>query len=134
MRHLILAFAALALSGCAVHTLKPFTTDGCSLYPDGTEAAPQEWRDCCVTHDIAYWQGGTRKQRLAADESFRACVVQRSEDPGRAARMFHGVRAGGSAALPTPFRWGYGWGYGRGYEPLNAEERAQVRKLAPGGG
>src|SRR5262245_15908951 len=31
----------------------PFTTDGCSTFPDGA------WKSCCVTHDYAYWCGGT---------------------------------------------------------------------------
>jgi hypothetical protein len=29
----------------------------------------------------------------------------------------------------TPYRWGYGWPFGRMYEPLSADEEAQVSEL-----
>ena len=34
---------------------EPFTTDGCTWFPDG------EWQSCCVDHDVTYWCGGDRK-------------------------------------------------------------------------
>ena len=34
-----------------------FTSDGCSLWFDGC------WVKCCVQHDLAYWRGGTSKER-----------------------------------------------------------------------
>ncbi len=38
--------------------LRPFTSDGCSLFPDGTTRDRTRWCDCCMGHDIACWQGG----------------------------------------------------------------------------
>jgi hypothetical protein len=82
----------------------PFRFDGCSFWPDG------DYRDCCQIHDYAYWCGGSRKARAAADEELRACVARvRGDATGRL--MWLGVRAGGHPAVPLYFRWGYGHEY-----------------------
>jgi len=80
----------------------PFTTDVCTLWPDG------DWGACCVEHDVAYWCGGSDEARSAADERFRQCVAART-DAVFAAVSWFGVRVGGAAWLPTAWRWGYGW-------------------------
>lgn len=109
--------AALALSGCAsTKVLRDFTTDGCSLFPDG------DWCGCCLDHDWVYWRGGTADERKRADQVLRACVEARTGGTVLAGLMYYGVRAGGNPLVPTPFRWGYGWGYGRGYAPLTDDE------------
>ncbi len=106
-------------------TLKPFTTDGCSMFPDGTYKQQSLWMECCIRHDIAYWQGGTEQQRLDADQALQQCVSQVGE-PEIARVMLAGVRVGGSPFFPTSYRWGYGWSYQRGYKPLSDEEKRQV--------
>lgn len=108
--------------------LAPFTSDGCSAFPDGTPSQKTLWLDCCYQHDRAYWQGGTRDQRAAADQALRACVAAVGE-PEIAALMLAGVRVGGTPYLPTRFRWGYGWPFFRGYKPLSADEITQVDAL-----
>jgi hypothetical protein len=80
----------------------PFTTDGCSLSPNG------RWTECCVVHDMAYWCGGPAALRKAADQSLRACVKNHGS-PLYANLMYIGVRLGGSPWLPFPWRWGYGF-------------------------
>jgi hypothetical protein len=122
-----------ALAGCATvpagrATLAPFRSDGCSLFPDGTPSRPDLWCDCCLTHDLAYWQGGTDDDRLAADRALRACVEARTDDPLLARLVYAGVRIGGPSVFPTWFRWGYGWPYGRGAKALGPAERAQVEE------
>lgn len=107
--------------------LKPFTTDGCSMFPDGTLKQNTLWVDCCVRHDLAYWKGGSYQDRLAADEQLKACVAEIGE-PEIAELMRSGVRIGGSPYFPTTYRWGYGWPYLRGYKTLNVEEQAQVHQ------
>ena len=107
--------------------LKPFTTDGCSDFPDGTPSQQSLWFDCCVRHDLAYWKGGTKAERLAADLTLQQCVVQEGEAE-IADLMLAGVRVGGSPYYPTSYRWGYGWPYLRGYQALSEEERSQVRQ------
>jgi hypothetical protein len=79
----------------------PFTTDVCSLWPDG------DWGYCCVEHDIAYWCGGPDEAREQADTEFRACVALHGD--GLASVSYLGVRVGGPGWMPFPWRWGYGW-------------------------
>lgn len=105
--------------------LKPFSSDGCSAFPDGTPAQQTLWLQCCHQHDLAYWKGGTYEERLAADRALRSCVSQVGE-PAIAALMLAGVRIGGTPYLPTRFRWGYGWPWPRGYRPLTQDEQAEV--------
>lgn len=78
-----------------------FKSDGCSLFPDGN------YRNCCVEHDKVYYFGGTKKERKAADRQLRACVRAKGHR-FLAPIMYLGVRIGGVAWLPTPFRWGFG--------------------------
>jgi hypothetical protein len=81
----------------------PFTTDGCSLWPDST------WGHCCLAHDVVYWCGGSSDERSKADADLSACVS--NEFGGMGPLMWLGVRAGGVWWLPAPWRWGYGWDY-----------------------
>ncbi len=106
--------------------LKPLTTDGCSVFPDGTLKHQSLWVNCCIKHDIAYWQGGDYEERLLADKVLEQCVAQVGE-PEIAKIMLTGVRVGGSPYFPTSYRWGYGWPYPRGYKALTAEEKEEVR-------
>lgn len=115
---------ALLLSG-QVHAIAPFTSDGCSLFPDGTVKEQEAWLACCTAHDLAYWQGGTKAQRLAADNALQVCVQEKNH-PNIATLMLQGVRVGGTPYLPTTFRWGYGWPYPRGYQPLTDEELKKI--------
>ncbi len=121
----LLSSLLLAMSAAA-DELKPFTSDGCSAFPDGTLDQKDLWLGCCRAHDLAYWQGGTKQQRQAADAELKECVSAVGE-PEIATLMLAGVRVGGTPYLPTGFRWGYGWNYPRFYGPLTEEELAQVK-------
>lgn len=128
MKPLMLFTAAIAISLIAqADELKPFTTDGCSVFPDGTFEQTSLWVDCCIRHDLAYWKGGSREDRRVADEVLKQCVANIGE-PEIAQLMEAGVRAGGSPYFPTPYRWGYGWSYPRGYATLTSEDQAQVHQ------
>lgn len=109
--------------------IRPFTSDGCSAWPDGTLKEKQLWLSCCTTHDRAYWQGGTYQQRLAADQTLRDCVAELGK-PEIAVVMLGGVRVGGSPYWPTTFRWGYGWNWLRGYKAITEQERAVIEAMA----
>jgi len=123
----------LVLFACLVNTtyadeIKPFTSDGCSAFPDGTLEQQDLWLQCCVEHDRAYWQGGTYQQRIDADQRLHICVADVGK-PLIAELMLAGVRVGGSPYLPAKFRWGYGWPYLRGYKALTEEEKDQISTL-----
>jgi len=110
-------------------TISPFSTDGCSMFPDGTLEDKTLWQKCCVEHDKRYWRGGTYDERKAADGQLKQCVASVGK-PKIAALMLAGVRMGGSPYWPTPFRWGYGWPYMRGYKALTKAELAAVEAMA----
>lgn len=96
----------------------PFTSDGCSggmswLWRFLVCGNPP-WEGDCVAHDRAYWEGGTAKQRRAADRDLLIKVAQRGY-AFIAVVMWLGVRIGGHPLLPTSWRWGYGWKWPRNY-------------------
>lgn len=132
-RALVMANVALCLSSCAtfkpgISEISPFRSDGCSLFPEGTLIDKGLWEECCIEHDIAYWQGGTAAERREADERLRDCIEAKTSDAILAKVMYDAVRAGGSPMFPTWYRWAYGWPMGRQYRPLSEEERRQVTR------
>lgn len=124
-KRFIFILLTLLTQAALADELKPFTSDGCSAFPDGTFAQNELWLNCCVMHDLAYWKGGTYKEREKADEELRKCVASVGEEE-IAVLMLAGVRVGGSPFFPTTFRWGYGWPYPKLYGELTPEEINQV--------
>jgi len=107
--------------------IKPFSTDGCSLFPDGMPNDRTRWQTCCIQHDIQYWQGGSQEQRIRSDQELLHCVKKTGQE--KIARLMHqGVRLGGAPWWPAPYRWGYGWPYLRGYKPLTQQEKQSVQR------
>lgn len=125
---LLLAALASVCASAFASGLRDFTSDGCSLFPNGTIKDRTKWCDCCLQHDIAYWRGGTEAERKKADEALQDCVIDRTKDTALAETMYLGVRAGGHPAFPAWYRWAYGWDYGRGYKPLTEDEQKRVRE------
>lgn len=109
--------------------LRPFASDGCSLFPDASVINNDDWCECCVEHDIAYWQGGTSVQRETADLKLKQCVLDKTNDAVLANVMFEGVRFGGSPYFYNWYRWGYGWSYARKYQALTSKEQTIVQQL-----
>ena len=107
-------------------SIKPFSTDGCSRFPDRSLISNHDWCHCCVAHDLAYWRGGTEEEKRIADNQLRECVAKTTDNKALADLMFVGVRVGGGPYFYTNYRWGYGWKYGRGYQPLSPSEQASV--------
>lgn len=115
--------------------LKPFTTDGCSLWIDGTLDQPNLWRHCCVAHDLDYWQGGSEEQRKKSDERIQTCVKE-AQGSGMADYIYNNVRWGGSPYWVNYYRWGYGWDYldgrwPRGYKVPTSEEQLLITHAMP---
>tara|TARA_B100000963_G_scaffold361561_2_gene397691 strand:- start:8605 stop:9036 length:432 start_codon:yes stop_codon:yes gene_type:complete len=118
------------LLGCneSKKELADFTSDGCSLFINGTFANPDLWEDCCTLHDMAYWRGGTEEERKQADLAFRSCVEKKTGNSELAEVMYQAVRTGGEPYFPTWYRWGYGWPVGRGYRAISPEEEKMVEQ------
>ena len=106
--------------------LRDFTSDGCSLFPDHSIINGDDWCECCLEHDIAYWQGGTEAQRLAADQKLRNCILEKTGNQALAETMYQGVRLGGSPYFYNWYRWSYGWSYERKYQALSLTEQRLV--------
>lgn len=88
----------------------PFTTDGCSLAPDGP------WASCCVEHDATYWCGGSAAERRRADRRLASCAREHGASAFDAAMAVAATRVGGVPWSGLPWRWGYGWDGLRGYD------------------
>jgi len=100
-------------------TYKPFKSDGCSgwqslMWKKLFKKLPP-WESCCIIHDVSYYLGGSKKQRLEADIKLLKCVIE-NRHPYWAIIMFLSVRIGGTPYLPTSWRWGYGVPYGKFYQ------------------
>lgn len=114
---LILLFSS-SLVKAEAPGIAPFTSDYCSSWFEGN------WAECCFTHDLSYWMGGTKEDRLAADLQLNKCVHKKSAFQGFI--MYYGVRIGGRPNYNTSYRWGYGWPKGRGYKALSSRELESV--------
>lgn len=110
--------------------LKPFCSDTCTSYTEGTQENPTAWRHCCIRHDFLYWKGGTKEERLRADQELRSCV-RATGNPLVARIMYRGVRIFGGPGFPTSYRWGYGWSRLRPYGAFSPEEAFVVDQLSP---
>lgn len=135
MRALVFLIFLLIASTSQANNLKPFATDGCSMWIDGTIEQPNLWRHCCVAHDLDYWQGGSEAQRKKSDEDIQVCVKE-AQGSGMAGYIYTNVRWGGSPYWMNYYRWGYGWDYldgpwPRGYKVPTAEEQMQIDQLLP---
>lgn len=139
---IVLTCIAVSVAACMSSTeqrgLKPFVSDGCSLFPDQSFISRTRWCGCCLQHDVAYWRGGSEAQREEADKALRECITEKTEDEILANVMYEAVRVGGSPYFPNWYRWGYGWPFERMYEPLTEAELDQVeqrwRKFENSGG
>lgn len=109
---LLLIFMILLASGCSTTSpdsqLVPFTNDGCSLFPDRSIINVVDWCECCIAHDIAYWKGVAREERLEAGQALKSCVEAKTGNPELAKLMYEGVRAGGSPYFYNWYHWEYG--------------------------
>lgn len=122
------ALYLIASLGCAPQReISDFKSDGCSLFPDQSLINSDDWCNCCFDHDIAYWKGGTKAERAAADQALRDCVLNSTGNEVLAEVMYQGVRLGGSPYFYNWYRWGYGWGYERKYQALSIAEQAMVQ-------
>lgn len=130
IRNFLLWGAIVLASACTSEKgLRPFSSDGCSLFPDSSVISGEDWCSCCFEHDISYWKGGTEAEREAADRSLQACVAEKTGDTAFARLMYEGVRAGGSPYFYSWYRWGYGWEFERKYQELTPAESARASTL-----
>ncbi len=120
---IVACFFCFSTPALAEEVIDDFFFDGCSsIAPEGTPWDTNMWCDCCLTHDKAYWGGGSWSDRRNADLDLMNCVSEKSGSPALGLAYYLGVRVGGSPYFNTEYRWGYGWDYGRGYEKMSSNE------------
>lgn len=142
MKKIILLVVTMTLTSCALFNpnpnrkddllkkealLRPFTTDYCSEWPDGKITDPKQWADCCFTHDMSYWIGGTQADRETADNELKRCV-ENASDSFNGFLMYIGVRMGGNPGNAS-YAWGYGWTKDRDYFDISPDEAKKAYKL-----
>lgn len=120
---LILFTASNAL--CNVANLKPFETDGCTLFVDGTLKKPGLWKHCCVEHDLRYWFGGDKADMDLTDLRLKSCV-QEVAGASWASLIYNGVRAGHNSPVKAKTHWSWGWTVERPDSKLSREESLYV--------
>ncbi len=103
--------------------IKPFSTDYCTGYHEGTRQRPGIWKHCCLEHDLYFWAGGSREDRKEADLRLGKCVEATGEVE-QARLMYAAVSLG--AYSPIRLRgkhFGNAWQNGRSsYTSLTAPE------------
>lgn len=121
MKNLFYVSILSLFSISAMGSFSDFTTDGCSMFPDGKLSGTKtEWRHCCVIHDIDYWMGGEIHLKEKSDKDLKACVAHVK---GRAlgTTMLLGVTIGGA---PSPLSWSWAYGHKkRSYKKLSTKDK-----------
>jgi len=85
---------------------KPFKSDGCSWWPDTWNSF--NLYPACFLHDLKYWNGGDKIDRLIADAELMIDIVKITNDINLAQVMFAGVRTGGGPHFKKSFSWNFG--------------------------
>lgn len=111
-----------AVSSSALKAPVAFTSNGCSGFREKT------FFTCCFVHDFAYWSGGSRKERSAADHELRRCINDIGRDYFRSYIAFVIMRLGLGSGVFVFDGWGRAWlGTDRGrFTALTPDERRIV--------
>jgi hypothetical protein len=119
----LISYAAIAQDN---GNLKPFLTDYCTGYAEGTRAQPDLWKHCCVEHDLYFWAGGSRDDRKATDLRLKHCVE--ATGAVEVARLIYAAVTVGGAS-PIRFKtkeWGHAFANRERYLALTTQETSLV--------
>lgn len=111
----------------SANDLRPFVSDYCSKWPEGKNEDPAQWADCCFSHDLHYWVGGTNEERKNSDKELKECVKLNGASI-ESFLMYIGVRIGGNPG-DASYAWGFGWKESRGYEKIPTDDLANAKSL-----
>jgi hypothetical protein len=119
-----LSFILLSFSLQAFE-LKTFETDYCTYFTNGTLKEPQLWKDCCESHDLDYWVGGSSKDQLNSDKRLKACIDSKGIK-WVGTLMYQGVRLGHHSPVKSKYHWSWGWDLERRAKNLSLEEKKYI--------
>jgi hypothetical protein len=123
----LLAFTSLSVEAQSPSQLKPFETDGCTMFLDGTKEKPELWKHCCTYHDLRYWYGGTLKDQDQSDLKLKQCV-EKVAGTKWANLIYTGVRAGHYSPIKNKYAWAWGWNPKRDKDPLSSADLIYVKQ------
>ncbi|MFP5385871.1 MAG: hypothetical protein ACLGHN_07305 [Bacteriovoracia bacterium] len=120
---LLIAVLLLSLNlHASLEELRPFKTDYCTNYPEGTRSNPQMWKHCCLSHDMFFWAGGSKEDRYISDLELRSCI-EKTGARSQARLIYYAVRLGSYSPVKYPDKkWGNGWSKRSEFKPLTSEE------------
>jgi hypothetical protein len=123
----LLCTLTLASAVQAEIKLKPFETDGCTMFIDGTPKEPGLWKNCCIEHDLRYWFGGSTEDMDATDLRLKSCV-EKIAGATWANLIYTGVRTGHHSPVKNKTQWNWGWTEKREYKKLTPEEIVVIKE------
>jgi len=129
MRNIILFLSltiGFSISWAASESLKPFETDNCTFFAEGTIKQPDQWKHCCFEHDLRYWFGGSIPDRDFADENLKQCVKDVA-GPFWSQLIYRGVKAGHQSPAQHRLHWAWGWTSPRDNHPLSSSEKEIIQ-------
>lgn len=104
--------------------LQPFVTDYCTAYAEGTSSNPNQWKHCCVEHDLYFWAGGSMQDRKLADINLRDCVAETGAIV-QSQLIYAAVTIGGQSPIRFKTKqWGHAWPGRVRYQSLTEKETA----------
>ena len=108
--------------------LNTFVTDYCTNYPEGPKDRPDQWKHCCLVHDMYFWAGGNKQNRNQADLELKSCI-EATGAIHKAKIMYYAVRIGSYSPIKYPKKkWNNGWS-GRGnFQTLTSEDINAIEK------
>jgi hypothetical protein len=105
----LLIFFLISFGSVQASELKPFKTDYCTNYVEGTLKHPTAWKHCCLMHDMYFWAGGTSQERVEADLGLKTCI-EKTGHSLQAQIMYSAIRLSSHSPIKYPDkRWGNGW-------------------------
>ena len=87
-----------------------FTQDGCTLWPDRLPG--HDFREVCLTHDIAYWAGGSKELQKETNQTFKESITHTGPlGFVLGSVMYFGIVYFGDNGISRVINseWGYGW-------------------------
>ncbi|WP_408097820.1 hypothetical protein ACJVC5_02590 [Peredibacter sp. HCB2-198] len=120
-------FLLLMISSFAwADNVRPFKTDFCTNFPEGTKEEPALWKHCCLTHDMFFWAGGSKRDRDVADLDLKSCIAKTGATQ-IAELMYLGVRAGSLSPIKYPDKkWNNGWRDRPDFQGLTSGDITQI--------
>lgn len=113
---------------CFAQVIRAFEFDGCTLYKEGTQDYPKLWEHCCFQHDLRFWAGGTKSQRIEADKSLKSCVAKTGAST-HSFLIYMGVTLGSLSPYKLKGRqWGNAWSDKVRDQELNSDEINQLKQ------